>query len=226
VGASVGRPAPVGYLVARDGSPPPRRGLLYDYVVAGDGLWLAAENDRLRARVPVAPATVRGLPPLGAAFELVGGPVPAPLWEGVAAVVTAAAGAGREVLVVLRVGPAGYRLELPPQRVGPTSVRYAPPAEAVVEVHSHVGGPARFSATDDADEQGLRVYGVVGRLGTDRPEVALRVGAYGHFLPLPWEAVFAGPRAPFRDVGFDPPPEAVEHAWEDGAWEGDDGLLL
>jgi PRTRC genetic system protein A len=205
VSSSVGRPPPVSYLVARDGLAPPRRGLLYDYVVAGDGLWLAAANDRLRARVPVAPARVRGLPPLGAAFELAGGPVPATVWEHIADIAAATAAAGREILVVVRSGPAGYRLELPPQRVGPTSVRYAPPADAVVEVHSHVDGPARFSATDDADEQGLRVYGVLGRLWSDRPEVALRVGVYGYFLPVPWEAVFEGDRGPFRDVHFDPP---------------------
>ena len=46
---------------------------------------------------------------------------------------------------------------------------------------------------------------MIGRLGTERPEVALRVGVYGYFLPVPWEAVFEGDRGPFRDVHFDPP---------------------
>jgi hypothetical protein len=59
---------------------------------------------------------------------------------------------------------------------------------------------AYFSRTDDADEQGLGLYAVVGRLDTDRPEVVLRAGCYGHFLPLPWEAVFEGERLPFRDM--------------------------
>ena len=47
-----------------------------------------------------------------------------------------------------------------------------------------------------------------------RPEVALRVGFNGHWLPLPWEAVFAGDRGAFRDAQFDPPT---------GAGDGDTG---
>ena len=54
--------------------------------------------------------------------------------------------------------------------------------------------PACFSPRDDADEQRLGLYGVLGRLDAPRPEVRLRAGAYGYFLPLPWEAVFAGDR--------------------------------
>ena len=36
----------------------------------------------------------------------------------------------------------------------------------------------------------------------------LRAGAFGYFLPLPWEAVFAGDAAdrwPFRDTDAEPP---------------------
>ena len=52
----------VEYLVARDG-PPPRRGLAYDYLLAGDGLYVATEGPHLAARVPVARATVGGSRP-------------------------------------------------------------------------------------------------------------------------------------------------------------------
>jgi hypothetical protein len=62
----------------------------------------------------------------------------------------------------------------------------------VLEIHSHRGGAARFSETDDVDEQRLRLYGVVGKLDDLRPAVNLRAGAYGHFLPVPWSAVLAG----------------------------------
>ena len=53
----------VDYLVARTGPPPPG-GLAYDYVLGGDGLWVAAENTVLRVRAPIARCRVRGLPPL------------------------------------------------------------------------------------------------------------------------------------------------------------------
>ena len=201
----------VDYLIARDG-PPPRRGLAYDYVLAGDGLYLVAENDALGVRVPVARCAVRGLPPLYPACTLKHGRLPHAAWETIVAIAEARRLSGHEVLLVARRDDlVGYRLVRPPQLAGPTGVVYRPPSDAVLEIHSHCDYPARFSSTDDRDEQGLRVYGVLGRLGTDRPEVALRVGAYGHFLPLPWEAVFAGNRGAFRDAKFEPA-EATEGA--------------
>ena len=197
----------VDYLVARDGLPP-RRGLGYDYVLAGDGLYLVAENEALSIRVPVARCAVRGLPPLYPACTLKHGRLPHAAWETIVAIVEARSLGGREVLVVAtRDEMVGYRLVRPPQLAGPTGVIYEPPSNAVLEIHSHCEYPARFSPTDDRDEQGLRVYGVLGRLGTERPEVALRVGAYGHYLPLPWEAVFAGDRGAFRDAQVEPATE-------------------
>jgi len=53
---------------------------------------------------------------------------------------------------------------------------------------------------DDGDEQRLCLYSVIGRLDDETPEVALRVGAYGYYLPLPWESVFTGEKGPYREV--------------------------
>ena len=78
-----------------------------------------------------------------------------------------------------------------PEQAGTaTRLAYLPPAGVVAEFHSHGSSRAFFSATDDRDEQGFRIYGVVGRLDTDRPELSLRVGVYGHFAPVEWSQVF------------------------------------
>ena len=53
--------------------------------------------------------------------------------------------------------------------------------------------PGVFSGTDDRDEQGFRIYGVVWRTGDPKPELSLRVGVYGHFAPVQWPQVFDGP---------------------------------
>jgi hypothetical protein len=42
--------------------------------------------------------------------------------------------------------------------------------------------PAFFSETDDRDERGGRLYGVIGRLDTTQPQLVLRQGLYGHWL--------------------------------------------
>lgn len=211
----------VDYLVARDGPPDPS-GLAYDYMLCGDGLFVAARNRYLDVRVPVVSAPVRGLPPLYPSFSLRNGRLPQAIWDVIVAASCAWARFEREVLFgVVHDEIMGYQVVQPRQATGPTAVRYRPLDNVVIEIHSHHRFAARFSATDDADEQSLRVYGVLGRLGSDQPKVALRVGAYGYFMPVPWEAVFDGKRGIFRDVHFDAPvecdrvEEGAEHADED-----------
>lgn len=212
----------VGHLVARDGLPE-RRGLAYDYVVAGDGVFLATENELLSVRVPVARCAVRGLGPVYPACTLLHGRLSVRLWHDMLRLARRVAVLGREVLFTVvhdpAAGPAdeaneagvavGYRLDVPDQVAGAARVAYRPPGpgtRVALELHSHHTLPARFSRTDDADEQRLCLYGVIGRLDRPCPEVALRVGAYGHYLPLPWESVFDGTadeRAGVHDAHFD-----------------------
>ena len=97
-----------------------------------------------------------------------------------------------------------YRLVVPPQAGTATSLAYVPPAGVVAEFHSHGSARSFFSATDDRDEQGFRVYGVVGRLDTPEPDLSLRVGVYGHFAPLGWRQVFGGPNPGVRLTGEGP----------------------
>ena len=66
----------------------------------------------------------------------------------------------------------GYRLVVPPQAGTATRLAYQPPAGVVAEFHSHGSSRAFFSAIDDRDEQGFRIYGVAGRLDTPLPELA------------------------------------------------------
>ena len=133
------------------------------------------------------------------------GRLPEEIWHQIVAVARAWSQHGQEVVCTVGYDDtSGYRLALPRQVVGPERVCYRPVAEAVLQIHSHCQYPAHFSPTDDADEQRLCLYGVLCRLDSVRPEVALRAGAYGYFLPVPWEAVFAGRRGAFRDANFDP----------------------
>lgn len=156
-------------------------------------------------RILVAAASVRGLPPIYCSLELKTGRLPQALWARMVAVARAWAVHGHEVmLIVTYEEEGGYHLSLPRQATSPTSVVYRPRDRTVLEIHSHHRFPAYFSPTDDADEQRLCLYGVLGRLDGEGPEVALRVGAYGSYLPVPWESVFTGERGAFRDLHAEP----------------------
>ena len=175
------------------------QGVGYDYVLGSGGLYVQSESVHLTARIPVATADVRGLAPISEKVELTHGPIPAGLFE-VGLRWFRQAPATERFFAVGWDGGA-YRLVAPPQSGTGASLTYRPPAGVVAEFHSHAGHRAFFSATDDRDEQGFRIYGVVGCLHSPQPELALRLGIYGHFAPLKWHQVFDGPPPGLRLIG-------------------------
>ena len=187
----------MGYLVNHPGGLAGAHGIGYDYVLGSGGVYVQSESAHLTARVTVASCEVRGLAPVAEKVELVHGPIPAALFE--LGLRWFEDDPDTERLFAVRWDGDGYRLVVPPQAGTATRLAYLPPAGVVAEFHSHGGSRAFFSKTDDGDEQGFRIYGVVGRLDSDRPELSLRVGVYGHFAPLDWPQVFGGPN-PTRDT--------------------------
>ena len=191
------RPGPVGYLVNHPGGLAGVHGIGYDYVLGAGGLYVQSESAHLTARVTVASCTVRGLAPVTEKVQFAHGPIPASLFE--VGLRWFQDDPDTERLFAVRWDGDAYRLVVPPQIGTGTRLAYVPPAGVVAEFHSHGTSRAFFSATDDRDEQGFRIYGVVGRLDTPLPELSLRVGVYGHFAPVDWPQVFFGPN-PTRDT--------------------------
>ena len=167
------------------------QGVGYDYVLGAGGLYVQSESALLTARALVAQAQVRGLAPVPEKVTLAHGPIPAHLFELGLRWFQAVPDTER----FFAVGWDGdaYRLVVPAQEGTGSSLTYRPPAGVIAEFHSHGRHRAFFSATDDGDEQGFRIYGVVGRLDTAQPELTLRLGIYGHFAPLHWRQVFDAP---------------------------------
>jgi len=212
--------------VAQDGPPTPY-GLIADVVLDGAGVYLAAATATLSVRVRLARLAIPDLPVVPTGVGLTYGPIDGSLWQGLVA--RAQAALPHEVLLAVVARPpaegelfvaaaGGYTLVEPqldeagtgdwqPQRASAVGVRATPIPDALLEVHSHHRLPAAFSATDDRDETARRVYGVLGRLDTPSPEVAVRVatGCAPHATePVPFGQVFAGDKAPFRDLGLSP----------------------
>jgi len=159
----------------------------YTYVMAGNGLFLEAENPLVRARIQIARAPIRGLPPLEDLLELRHGRVPGRLLSQAMDVMTA--DREREVYAAI-VWDRGYMIALPPQDAGPDYVTYEKVPGTVVNIHSHGRMRAFFSGTDDTDDQGFTVSVVVGRLDTIFPEVGARQCVYGYFAPVRMGQIF------------------------------------
>ena len=197
-----GAPGPVGYLVNHPAGLAGVHGIGYDYVLGSGGVYVQSESAHLTTRVLVAPADVRGLAPVTEKVELTHGPIPARLFE--AGLRWFRDAPDTERLFAVRWDGRAYRMVVPQQAGTATRLAYQPPAGVVAEFHSHGGSLAFFSATDDRDEQGFRIYGVVGRLDAPLPELRLRVGVYGHFAPVDWSQVFDGPPPGIRLIDEEP----------------------
>jgi PRTRC genetic system protein A len=72
-----------------------------------------------------------------------------------------------------------YKFIVPKQNVSGASVKYEhvvfePHESFIISSHSHVNMPAFFSGTDDLDEKKAMLYGVIGKLSQELPEVKFR----------------------------------------------------
>ena len=192
----------MGYLVNHPGGLAGVQGIGYDYVLGSGGVYVQSQGAHLTARVLVAPGAVRGLAPVAEKVALTHGPIPAQLFElGLRWFQDAP---DTERFFAVRWDGDGYLLVVPQQAGTATRLAYQPPAGVGAEFHSHGSSRAFFSTTDDRDEQGFRIYGVVGRLDALRPELRLRVGVYGHFAPVEWSQVFDGPDPGVRIMDEEP----------------------
>jgi len=188
----------VTYHILRSDELPAYDAIGYQYLMAGNGLFIRTQTRFFTAVIPVKNAIVRGLPLLKEHFHLRVPKLPASL---LTAVFTDARRARRsdgglnEVLYQFHHDGQNVQLKKPPQQataISVTSVTTNNEDENILcDLHSHGNMAAFWSETDDMDERNGRLYAVVGKLDSDKPEMRLRVGIYGYWISLPVTALFA-----------------------------------
>jgi len=179
---------PVGYLVNYPEGISGERGIYYNYIIASNGIFIEAEGPLIAARIPVAECEIRGLAPIETKISLLYGSIPQRFFDLALNLFLADSSSEHYVAVI---GDAGYHFYIPVQDKAAGSVTYEVRTSVVLEMHSHGHGGAWFSPTDNVDETGLKLYGVVGKLNAT-PIVKLRIGVYGYFKELFWREVFDG----------------------------------
>lgn len=94
----------------------------------------------------------------------------------------------------------GVRVVAPKgQDASAVHLRYAMPTggPVLLDLHSHHGMDAYFSATDDRDDAGLSVSAVIGKIYT-RPTIVVRINVFGQRWDVPALCVF-DELGPFAD---------------------------
>jgi len=161
----------------------------YTYLIANDGVYIAKDGEFLHVKIPIAGCEIRGLSHIEPSVYLKHGKIPGILFD--LALNCFLADPDKEQYLAVTWSDGSYHLMTVNQERKAASVEYEHIEGAVLDLHSHCNMSARFSAQDDKDETGFRIYGVVGKLET-KPEVMLRVGVYGYFYFLKWDEVFSG----------------------------------
>lgn len=180
-----------------------QQGPLYTYLVGANGVFVAGMNEFFRAIIPVQVIRepkryIRGLEMIKPIFFLEKR-VPNFLLHRMVSISRKAC--PNEVLFYLNYENISqnvwvtlgkeWGLSIPLQSFTPISVnpledqKYVP-----LEVHSHNSMPAFFSETDNRDETGMRLYGVLGRVDQEVVDIKLRVSIYGHYVLIPYHYVF------------------------------------
>jgi len=88
-----------------------------------------------------------------------------------------------------------YIVKIPKQKITRASVdsileEYPENLIHVMDIHSHNTMRAKFSETDDNDEKVTRLYGVIGRLDKEIPDMELRASNGGKFINLKFNEIF------------------------------------
>ncbi len=193
----------VTYHIHRHSPLPPNDALAYQYILAGNGVFIRAETRFFDACIPVQRCEVRGLGKIDPQFHLKVPKIPARLLDTILADACQARrpdGGLNETFYQFQHQGQTVQVKKPSQQATAATVSAIGRAaeDIICDLHTHGNMPAFWSNTDDKDEQGCQIYAVVGKLDTE-PEIQVRLGIYGTWLRLPVTAVFTG-CGPFKDL--------------------------
>lgn len=176
---------------------------IYQYVIAGNGVFLLAGCPGMEVLLPIsAPTSLPGLvqaePYVTWTHPRVSEAVVGELFDRARNAVDAE-GQMLERLFYLTLEGSTWHIHEPEQAQSATSVKALITSEAdetaILEGHSHHRMPAYFSATDNRDELvhgGFKVYFVLGRIH-EQPQIRTRVCVHGYSLEVPASTFFALP---------------------------------
>ncbi len=227
----------VRHLIARQGETLPAPVGLYDYILAGNGVYIRARRPQIQACVPIAPLendTLRGLENLSPTVQLLVPRVPADLTRAMRDMAREEKdNYGHPIEVMFHLTyteTTGWVLVKPAQRQGVGFVHPVGPyagtsyATYLVEVHSHHELDFHeFSSTDDESEGSkFRLYGLLYDIN-GQPGLRLRLNIYGYQWELTAKDVFEMP------AGLRDPYLLESQLWDDTnllltGQEGQDGL--
>ena len=174
---------------------------LYEFVIAGNGVFVRARRCGLEAMIPISTCEIRGLKAVKPYVCLETGKIPLIGTQTILAEFQS--DLPNESLVWVKLEDTRWKVIKPKQVADENSVHPVDPfdpagAAALMDIHSHDTMEPFFSTDDDKDETGFRIFAVFGLLDT-QPCIMVRIGIYGYWWRLDAGDVFALPEG-VRDI--------------------------
>jgi hypothetical protein len=187
----------VDYKIAKE-SVPPITAAEYEYLWAGNGIFIRSASRFWEAKIQVASFETPGLLPAESGFKWLEKRLDKGFLQAIYTEAHQACGPGlsHPVEVLYRIeknhAMGCYELVEPKQTGSYSSVSSADVGgmQTMIEVHSHHLMETYWSQTDDLDHQGKRIYGVIGNFGEKIPKMRLRLSIHGHRIDIPITDLF------------------------------------
>ncbi len=170
----------------------PIEAALYEYLLAGNGLFLRAKRKEFTVSLPLSREKVSGLPNVQVGISWEKPRVPASLWRDILehARLTQTSASFKEELYLIywdkildswQCRAAGREHSTASTIADDTLPEYA---DCCIELHTHPPNALHFSRADDRDELGkFRIFAILIDVH-DKPKIRFRCGVYDHLVPI------------------------------------------
>lgn len=166
---------------------------LFEYLLAGNGLFVRAKRREFSVSLPLSMRKVSGLPNTSIGISWARPRIAASLWQEIllhARQTHTSSSFKEEVYLiywdrVLRAWQwrASGREHSWASTIADDTLREY--AQCCIELHTHPPGALNFSRADDADELGkFRIFAILIDV-REKPKIRFRCGVYDHLIPIP-----------------------------------------
>lgn len=156
----------------------------YEYIVAGNGIFIRAENKFFKVCFRIANCMIRNLVWCEEYFEMKNGKISEDIWDCIEEEILKDNTKKEKFLQVIYDNNE-YTIFIPEQNGTGTAVKYESQKQNVfLELHTHPNMPAFFSDIDNEDEQGFKLYGVFSIVDGKIDDFKLRLSVYGYYKTM------------------------------------------
>jgi len=190
----------VGHKIAAGENDPINAGL-FEYLLAGNGLFVRAKRREFTVSLPLTVQRISGLPNAVVGIVWRKPPIPASLWQEILSHARRnhqSSDFKEEVYLIYwnpGLGSWQYKASGLEHSWASTVADDTLPeyADCCIELHTHPPGALHFSRADDRDELGkFRIFAILIDIH-DKPKIRFRCGVYDHLVPIPAAWVGAMP---------------------------------